>query len=623
MDNILAIDLETACAVEGCKHFGRSLCSEDHSLSPWHSRITVIGVYGKLNGIETKATFREVSAFTSFISGLDPVVTFIGHNFKFDLLHLYAKGVHIDLAKWSGDSQLAAYVLTEKITDEWLEAYNKKRKEFKGQREAGKHSLKTLAPYFLGVEPFWESSDHDNDEYVLRDCEYTYRLYDCLCTKLQTLEQYNFLLSKQLPWTKLLLRAEMRGLKIDLDALPNMEADYKQALETLSHKLDTQWHEAHVAYTELAIAETRKKYKTQKGADAAIARLTAGVSYSSPKQMLWMLRDHYGYDCTSLEGEEGTGREILERLAAEGHKDVETYLEYRKVQKILTAFLPTYQGLQVGGTIRPIYSPDVTRTGRTSSQRPNLQQVPPSLRGLFVARQGYTFIGYDASAIEAKLIALYSSDPALYDIVSSGASIHDYNTRLFFGRSDVPLESVKTLLANERKATKNVGFALFYSAGKNRIRITFAQKGYHLSDYECGEILQTFRETYAKAFEFNKAVISEMESGNVITNLLGRPVKIQNPDDAYMTAFNSLIQSSASDLNLEAARRAQEEYDKLGMDAHVVGFIHDYVKVEAHDSIKDQAEQILVKHMTGFQLDCDLGPIKLTVEGGQMSHWEK
>lgn len=639
LDNTLALDLETACSVEGCKDFGKSICREDHSLSPWHSRITVVGIYGYINGVETKKVFREINTLSSFISSLDPVVTFIGHNFKFDILHLHAKGVHIDLAKWTGDSQLAAYVLTEKIPDEWLQEYNEKRKAHSGQREAGKHSLKTLAPYYLGVPPFWESEDKDNDTYVLTDAEYTYRLHLLLLGKLRERMEYDFYVSKQLPWTKLLLRAEMRGVQIDLQALDIMEADYKQAAETLSHILDQQWHEAHVAYTQLQINECEERYtqmalKAGRELDvgsrysklfaAAVAKITPGLSYDSPKQMLWMLRDHYGYDCTSLEGKEGTGREILERLADEGKEDVKKFLEFRKVQKILTSFIPTYKSLQVGSVIRPIYSTSNTVTGRTSSQRPNLQQVPPSLRRLFTARQGYTYIGYDAAAIEAKLIALYTSDPELYEVVASGASLHDVNTKLFFGLGpDVPLEQIKTNYAHERATTKNVGFALFYNAGANRIRITFANKGFHLSDYECKEILKRFKETYATAISVGMEIVSAFEEGQVIPNLLGRPVKIQNKDDAYMTGLNSLVQSSASDLNLEAARRTQEQYDQAGMDAHVVGFVHDFILVEAADEIRDYAEEILIHNMTNFDLRCDLGPVKLTVEGGQMARWEK
>lgn len=630
---IVAVDIETVCNVSSCTGFN-NVCGEEHALDPWRSRITVIGVYGE--GI--KRTFRSLNDFKEFINNQN--IEFIGHNFKFDIHHLYAHGVEIPLKRWVGDTQLMAYVLTEKIPDDWLSAYasEQKRLRHKG-RKASKHSLKTLAPYFLDVPPFWETEYKDSDEYVLKDVEYTYRLHDVLQKKLEERNQFSFYKEKQLAWTKILLRAEMRGIRIDTEEIRRINDSLLEKAREIKRKLDEIWHDAHVAYTEKLIEECSLKYSQMSidaGSDitegsryhklyiAARAKLKAGVDYDSPKQMLWLLRDYYGYNCTSLDGKEGTGSEILERLSNEGHQDVALYLELRRTNKILCAFLPSYMELQTSGSLHPIFNPDSTRTGRTSSAHPNLQQVPAGLKRIFKAREGCSLIAYDASQIEAKLIALYTNDPALYEIISSGASLHDYNTKLFFGiESDVPLERIKEDYSRERATTKNVGFALFYGAGANRIRITFANKGYHLTDYECRDILQRFRSTYRVATSYQQDLAREMEAGAVVNNLLGRPLKIFNPEDAYMTAFNTIIQSSASDLNLEAARRTQEAYDDMALDAHVIGFIHDSIIVEAKNEDVTKAEIILKDKMTDFDLNCDLGPIKLAVEGGVSSVWEK
>jgi DNA polymerase-1 len=354
----------------------------------------------------------------------------------------------------------------------------------------------------------------------------------------------------------------------------------------------------------------------------ARAKLADGVDYDSPKQMAWLLRDHLGYSITSLEGDESTGREVLERLADEGHEDVSTYLEWRKVNKLLTAFIPTFKKLQVGGVIHPIYNPDSTRTGRTSSERPNAQQIPPSLRPMFKARPGYKFVGYDAAAIEAKLIALYSEDPTLYEIIRSGVSIHDHNTKVFFGL-DTPYEAVKKLHPNERAASKNVGFALFYHAGANRIRIAFAQKGYHLTDSECRELHRRFKASYSTAMEYAKEIVRWLEKGNVLPNLLGRPIRIEKAEDAYMKGFNTLIQSSASDYLLHAAHSALRQLASEGIEAHPLLFVHDFVCFEVEESKVETADTIIKNALIDFDLKNSLGSIELEVEGGVMSQWDK
>jgi DNA polymerase I-like protein with 3'-5' exonuclease and polymerase domains len=651
-ENLVALDLETECAVQTCPGLGgHTKC--DHALSPWHSRITVVGIYGET----IRKVFRDLGDLRSWLAA-NGSLRFIGHNFKFDLIHLLARDVVIPLESWVGDTQLAAYVLTDKIPDGWLVEYELARKKQTGKhRQAGKHSLKTLAPFHLGVDPFWETDNKDNDEYVLRDAEYTYRLFPVLQSKLQQLSQHDFYSDKQLPWTKLLLRAELRGIQLDLEAMDQMEKEMLEKRDRLKQELDEQWHDGHVAYTEKQIHDLSESYaemgtkalmKTQMTSEDiqrvnaryhmlfmnARAKVQAGVDYNSPAQMLWLLRDYLGYDCSLLEEKvsektgkvttDGTGAEVLERLANEGKDDVKKFLEYREVNKILTSYFPTYKSLQSEGTLHPIYNPDATVTGRTSSERINLQQVPPSLRRLFSARDGYTFVGYDAAAIEARIICLYTSDHNLYDVVRSGTSIHDKNTHIFFGLGpDVPLSAIKKDYAAQRATTKNVGFALFYNAGARRIRVTFTQGGFPIGEYESKTILKNFRETYAEAHRVANEYVQLFEAGEVIPNILGRPVKIQDASDAYMKGFNRLVQSSASDLNLEAALRTQKEYDANKMDAHVIGFVHDFVLVEAADNIKDEAEKILVKHMTSFNLECDLGPIKLEVEGGQMKRWEK
>jgi DNA polymerase I-like protein with 3'-5' exonuclease and polymerase domains len=633
---LVSLDIETVCAVQGCPGFNDyKKC--DHALSPWHNRITSIGV----SSHSFDKFFTSTAGFYHWWTNRTEQDDVIGQNFKFDFLNLQVHGVGISFDRWYGCTQLMGYVLTEKVPDSFLADLNQRRKAAGVTgRPAGKHSLEAMAAYFLGVDPSWKWGAKDTEEYNLKDTRYTLELHRVLKAKLLDRGEFDFYNNWLLPKTKLLVRAELRGIQIDLDALAAKEKELQLKQAGLYNKLNEQWSHAHHAYHEMLISETKQKYatmlaaaKSKKGVGGftikafsrykeleskAIEKLPRKISFESPTQMLWLLKDYLGYDVTSLEGDEGTGREILERLANEGKEDVKVYLEWRKTQKLLTAFLPTYKDLQTDGTLHPIYNPSNTRTGRTSSERANLQQVPPELRKLFKARDGYKLISYDAAAIEARIIAEYTSDPVLTEVVRSGVSLHDQNTKIFFG-FDEPIDAIKHAYPNERAASKNVGFALFYNAGVNRIRIAFAQKGYHLTEGQCRQILNRFRSSYRTAYEYAKELVAHMEAGNVFQNLVGRPLRIENPEDAYMTAFNMLIQSSASDIILEAADRAQKEYDRLGLDAHVILFVHDMLAVEARSDIVELAEQILIKSMTDFPTL----EIPLAVEGGVSVRWEK
>lgn len=628
---LYALDIETVCNVDNCKGYGDYQHCE-HALSPWHGRITCIGIFSESFIDTTRMVFRSVLDFNNFNRVQD--LKFIGHNFKFDYLWLRVHGANILADQWVGCTMLMAYVSTTKIPDSWLEQYELLRHG--KHRKGGKHSLKCLAPYFLGVPAFWETEDKDNDEYVLKDVEYTFKLYERLEQELKEKGEFEFYESKLLPWTKMLVEAEERGIQIDLEELSKMEVELTKKAHELKKKLDEQWADAHTKYADILEFECINLYeaKAQKAGkeltssaryrkllECKLLKLPKGLDYDSPKQMKWLLKDYLGYDVNSLEGTEGTGREILERLAEEGREDVRVYLEWRRVNKLLTAFIPTYKALQVDGIIHPVFSPSRTSTGRLSSSKPNLQQVPPQLRRLFTPRVGFSFIGYDAAAIEAKLIALYTQDPVLYRIIDRGISLHDHNTKIFFGL-DASHDVIKDQYPEERKASKNVGFALFYFAGHNRIRIAFAQKGFHFSDEECRSKLRSFRDEYTVSMQFAKEIVSAMEKGEVIPNLFGRPLKIENKEDCYMQSFNMLIQSGASDLNMQGSYNALQACREAGLDVHLVNTVHDFTCFEVKNEHVEMANEIIKRELTKFDLRTQHGPIPLEVEGGVSQVWE-
>lgn len=631
---LVAIDIETTCAVPSCPYHGKSPCHNGHTLDPWKSEIAVIAVASDKE-VKTFRGSNLIADTAAYLQGLGGY-TVTGHSFKFDWIHLARHGLGIPFSLWTDDSQLAAYVLTDKIPDEWLADYV--RQAPPGARKASKHGLKTLAPYFLGVAPYWDTkaASYDDDEYVGKDASYTLDLTRALTTKLKERNQYDFY-KKQLAYTKLLLEAELSGIVIDLQEVQEKKKVLQEKEHQLKKQLDEVWSKQHREYAAKLASECEQRYRMmaekagkpfEEGSryhklyEAALKKTPIEINYASPTQLIWLLRDSLKYDVMNLEGEESTEAEVLERLAFQGHKDVALLLEWRETNKILTTYLPTYEELAVlehgNRIIHPTYNVASTRTGRTSSERPNMQNIPKDLRPLFKARKGKVFIGFDQAAIEARLIALYTNDIKLFDLVKNNISIHDNNTRVFFDRQDVQFKDVKKELADERSASKNVGFALFYHAGANRLRIAFAQKGFHFTLSECKQLHKRFLTEYSTAMSVAKEVVQLMEQGEVIENLCGRPLSIENPEDAYMKAFNKLIQSSASDLLLEGALRFKAKYPQ----AVPLLFVHDFVGFEVPEEQASDLASELARYLTDFNLTNELGRIPLEVEGGISKSWE-
>lgn len=621
----IAIDLETECAVESCRHFGSSRCPEGHSLSPWHGRITKFA-YWSPEGHDVASGEEQAIGLAMRVSDQE----WIAHNGKFDILWLCVKdpaNAASYQAAWQHDTQLAAFVSTDKIAPEWLEEYEARRP--KHVRKGGLHSLKTLAPYFLGVPAYWEPEHgHDDDAYVLLDVEYTYRLHVYLQENISA-DSVHFYVYKLLPWSKMLLEAELRGLKLDVDGLLKYRDELEEKERGLKAQLDKLWAPAHAAYTKLLVKEVNAKYDAMKDTKAreprrqvALSRVADGVSYDSPAQMKWLMASYLGYDLTSLEGDESTGKEVLNRLADEGHEDIKVYTEWRKTQKLLTAFIPSLLALRDSSDIiHPIYNPTGARTGRTSSERPNAQQIPSNLKRFFAPPAG-KLVGYDQSAIEAKLIAAYTEDPVLMDVIKSGESIHNVNTITFFDLDCKPSE-VPALYPKHRKASKNVGFALYYHAGANRIRIAFTQAGFPITMATAKSLHRNFLNKHAPAMEFARGIVEELENGDTITNLLGRPIKIQDARDAYMQGMNTLVQSSASDINLDRMHSAITKLREAGIECYPLLTVHDYAGIEVvgSDDVVRQADTIVSQELTDFSLQTSLGEVRLEVEGGVSNEW--
>lgn len=653
MTKLLALDIETICNRD-CE----TKC--DCALIPHQAKITVVGIYGP----NVAKTFRDLKELQSFINTTDYL--FVGHNFKFDLKHLSYHGVTIPLERWQHDTQIMAFGCLSKISDEYLEYYSKRRKEENkklprgySHREAGYHSLKSLAPYFLEVEPFWENpADHSTDKYVLKDCQYTYELCQFFIKKMEQDGTIEFYEKGMMPWTKMLLTSEVRGIQLDMNLLSNFESKYRKRAERIKKVLDKVWAKAYMAYRQIEINVIDKKYADMQ--QAAIAKLKdkspekiqkvddryqamfdkaadkfvetyAGLNLDSPSQMAWLLKDYFKLNIevesrdkktNQKEIKDSTGSEVLYRLSKQGRKDIGLFLKYRECNKLVTSFFPTYRDLQNNGILHCNFNPTGTRTGRLSSSDPNLQQVPGHLHQLFVPRLGYKFACFDQAAIEARLIAYYTEDPILYDLIKNKKDIHGLHTTIFF-ELDCDPQEVKKKYNFERGVTKNVGFGVFYGAGAGRVKQEAMTNGFDWSDADCRRKVERFKETYETVYKFKKS-FDALAAKKPFTNLFGRTFDFTNKlDDIYMQGFNTLIQSSASDLVLISSNKIIKEFKERGIDGHVLLWVHDELVIEFPENKESEVVEIINRNMTNYKLDTVFGPLVLEAEGKIANSWVK
>lgn len=590
-----------------------------------------------------------VSADQSVLSKYTgPLVT---HNGKFDFKVALSKpGCPLRVEQYQDDTMLMLVALPHKIPEDYLQDYNEARKALNKalgstvHRDAGKYSLKTAAPYFLGVERFWEVADHNNTEYAYKDALYTKQLSDVLLRELEAAGTLDFYRDYLMPWSRLLLRMEMRGVAIDMDMLQSAIVEHGEKAQVLEGKLRGIWGEYISRIESRAERDVEEEYRAK--ALAAVAKLSpskkkdpaeaagedaekrvrtlvryAGLAerakaglkrfnFASPKQLSSLLKDEMGLDIRNLDDEESTGKEVLEKLLREDVIGIPEFLEWRKSYKLATAFFPSYQEKQVADVIHSNFNLTGTRTGRLSSNSVNLQQVPKSNLSLFIPHKDQLMIYRDASAIEPRLLAYESECYALCKIFLEGSDFHSFNVRTALGIDEDDV-TIKEAYKAERDLMKEVGLSLLYGASWKRIYASSRKRGMPISEKECKRMFKLFQETYSDVWEYKAELEKQINNGELITNVLGRPLHYEE-GRVHMTSLNTKIQSGASDMVLESARIYQNKHPE----SSVVMLIHDAIVASSPKHLAQKHFDSLGEIMLSWHLPTRWGVIPLKSEGG-------
>ena len=130
-------------------------------------------------------------------------------------------------------------------------------------------------------------------------------------------------------------------------------------------------------------------------------------------------------------------KDALKELADE-YEGVKILLEYRKLTKLKSTYIePLPQKVWDDGCLHGEINQMGTKTGRLASENPNLQNIPPQARKIFVAPKGKLYMSCDFSKMEIFIACELSGDPNLYDALHSGADVYSVIASKSYG---LPIE---------------------------------------------------------------------------------------------------------------------------------------------------------------------------------------
>lgn len=184
-----------------------------------------------------------------------------------------------------------------------------------------------------------------------------------------------------------------------------------------------------------------------------------------------------------------------------------------------------------------------TSTGRIASARPNLQNLagsdgtsPINIRRIVVPRDSkYSFMVFDYSQLELRVLAHYSKDPLLLDIYNnSNRDLH---------------QETATMLKIPRNVAKAVNFGIAYGITPHGLIDNLLLQGVKLSLADAEKILDNWYKLYYNVKVYQDELIAQVRRTNKLETLFGLPRYFPNIDkDTTREIINSQIQGTAGQI---------------------------------------------------------------------------
>lgn len=267
--------------------------------------------------------------------------------------------------------------------------------------------------------------------------------------------------------------------------------------------------------------------------------------------------------------------------------------EYLTVQKRIALVSSWIEAVDVDtGRVHGYVNSNGAVTGRMTHSKPNVAQVPSShspygveSRSCWIAAEGYSLVGMDASGLELRMLAHYMDD-------------EKYTAEILDG--DIHTANMIAAGLTDRSQAKTFIYAYLYGAGDEKIGSIVGG-----GRAEGAKLKAKFLENTPALAVLRADVEKQAIKGN-IEGLDGRRLMIRSSH----AALNTLLQSAGA-IVMKKALTLLDHYAKLwGIRYRFVGNIHDEIQTEVEAGKEDVFGRLAVSCIqaagTYFNLNCPL-----------------
>ncbi len=519
----------------------------------------------------------------------DPAVLKIGQNLKYDWLLLSRYGVEIAPLD---DTMLISYVLDcgrggngmDELSERWL---GHKPISFKEVAGSGK------AKITFDQVPLDKAT-----AYAAEDADVTLRLWLALKARLVAERLDTVYETLERPLVPVLARMERRGVKVDRQILSRLSGDFAQGMAALEAEIH-----------ELA-GET--------------------FNIASPKQLGEILFDKLGLagGKKTKTGAWGTGADVLEDLAGQGHDLPARVMDWRQLSKLKSTYTDAIPGYVNTEThrVHTSYSLAATTTGRLSSSEPNLQNIPVrteagrKIRTAFVAEPGMKLISADYSQIELRVLAHIADIPQLKKAFADGLDIHAMTASEMF---NTPIAGMDPMV---RRRAKAINFGIIYGISAFGLA---AQLG--ISREEARDYIAKYFERFPGIQDYMEDTKRRVRMNGYVETIYGRrihypEINTKNPNmRAFLerAAINAPIQGSAADIIRRAMIRMEPALDAAGLAARMLLQVHDELIFEAPEAEVENTLPVIASVMAKAPEPALQLAVPLEVDARAADNWDE
>lgn len=553
-------------AIVGCDTEGTNIDQDYRDGRGWGTGISLAFRFGELlggyypfrhpeNNLSDEEAYRLRNALRNFKGWL------IFHNAKHDLVALRTLG--IDYKGKFYDTMLLCHLLNETLP--YSKGLNDCVKHYLGADEAKDDSeIKALV---AGLSGRWDLVPAVfMAPYATHDAVLTLRLFEAirpLAVKEVTPEYWDH---KQ-KFVRTIIKMESRGVRI------NTELCKQQA----------------------AVGETQM---------AEIVEIL-GLNPGSPKDQYELFVDKLGMPIHKRS--QKTGKPSFDKEVMEYYEHIlenrdtldETatlVLAYRGWQKAVSSnYKPYINLLSPDGRLRPNYKLHGTRTGRSSCEKPNLQQIPRisdkpwngSLKSAFIPEDGYSLWEFDYSQLEFRLGAAYAAQyqPDLPLIA------------IFNDRERDVFTEMALLEQWDRQKIKTRTYTIQFGGGAKRLSDVF---GVTLA--QGGEIRDEFLSRYSGFATVMRMASRKVRSQRRLQLWSGRYRHFMYPDSEAHKGFNAVIQGGAADIVNTVMCNLFDLVDD-DVECRMLLTVHDSVVFEIKNGLEDKYIPLIKQVMEDVKPD--------------------